>query len=158
MLASEEQRVALAHRRLAETRLRKAWWPWSRARPALGGEDFTLRAFLTGANTLKPYDIARLEPSAFALPGARMAEIRGESSMGWTQFVGVMRDGREVSFGSTFHWECFAMPDGYTAADIVRIRPHERAPEPLYRERPFFTCYVPGLQASAWFPAKDPRP
>jgi len=41
------------------------------------------------------------------------------------------------------------MPPGYTATDIAKIVPAVRgeAPrgEPIYRDRPFFTCYVDGL-------------
>jgi hypothetical protein len=34
------------------------------------------------------------------------------------------------------------MPPGYTAQDVVRILPDEARGEPVYRDRPFFTCYL----------------
>ena len=62
--------------------------------------------------------------------------------MSWTQFVAVMKDGREFSFGTTYSTEFFNMPDGYTAKDVAKILPHETRGDPTYRERPFFNCYL----------------
>ena len=60
-----------------------------------------------------------------------------------------MNDGRTFRFGTRFLTEFFDMPPGYSAADISSIVPAvrgERSDEKLiYRERPFFTCYVDGL-------------
>jgi hypothetical protein len=69
--------------------------------------------------------------------------------MGWTQFQVEMRDGSKFNFGTTFLVEFFALPEGYGVADMLRVIPSERlAPRPaghIYRERPFFTCFVEGL-------------
>ena len=37
------------------------------------------------------------------------------------------------------------MPDGYRGEDVTSIVSHKRGPGELFRERPFFTCYVSGL-------------
>lgn len=104
-----------------------------------------VEVFVAAGNRVNTYDISRLEPSPYALPRERLLEIKGETSMSWTQFVGVMRDGSEFSFGTTFLTEFFDMPAGYTASDVTSIRPHERSEGELFRERPFFTCFVDGL-------------
>lgn len=99
-----------------------------------------VKSFVTSGNCVKSYDIDQLEKSPFAIPLARFIEIRGETSMGWTQFTAVMKDGREFAFGTTYLTEFFHMPDGY----IVKIIPH-KAETAVMRERPFFTCHVIGL-------------
>ena len=106
-------------------------------------------SFATRGNRVNGDDIRELSHSSFAIPLPRMKEIRGETSMSWTEFYAVMKDGTEFRFGTSFLIEFFDMPSGYSAADIVNIIPavrgeaarHERA----YRERSFFTCYVDGL-------------
>ncbi len=42
-------------------------------------------------------------------------------------------------------FDFFQMPQGYTGNDIGSVRSHERLPGEIYRERPFFVCYVEGL-------------
>jgi hypothetical protein len=41
------------------------------------------------------------------------------------------------------------MPEGYSAVDIKKIIPAIREEKPrlekIYRERPFFTCYMDGI-------------
>lgn len=51
---------------------------------------------------------------------------------------------KEFSFGATYHTQFFEMPPGYTATDVVRIKPGQTAPGPTYRERPFFECFIDG--------------
>jgi len=69
--------------------------------------------------------------------------------MAWTEFYAYMSDTKEFRFGTTFLIEFFDMPTGYTANDIVKIVPAGRGEdsrqEHIYREKPFFTCYVEGL-------------
>jgi hypothetical protein len=69
--------------------------------------------------------------------------------MSWTEFYATMRDGAEFRFGTTYLIEFFEMPDEYTAADIEKITPAVRGEKPriekIYRERPFFTCYIDGI-------------
>jgi hypothetical protein len=60
-----------------------------------------------------------------------------------------MHDGQEFRFGTTFSNEFFEMPQGYSAVDIQRITPAVRDEKSwqatIYREKPFFICYVDGL-------------
>jgi hypothetical protein len=69
--------------------------------------------------------------------------------MSWTEFYAIMKDGKEFRFGTTFLIEFFDLPQGYMAADIEKIIPATRGAIPrqerIYREKPFFTCYVDGL-------------
>ena len=69
--------------------------------------------------------------------------------MGWTEFYAIMEDGKEFCFGTTFNIEFFSMPEGYTANNIIKITPAVRGEprkyEQVYRERPFFECYIEKL-------------
>jgi hypothetical protein len=129
--------VELAIRRFGETRTSED--------PFMGYEAI-VKNFVTKGNTVNDYDLRELSLSPFAIPLARMREIRGETSMGWTEFYATMRDGQEFRFGTTFLTEFFSMPPGYTCSDIVRIVPAVRGEKPraemIYREKPFFTCFV----------------
>lgn len=96
------------------------------------------------------YKIKCLDESPYAIPPDRMAEIGGETSMGWTQFTAVMTDGKRFEFGTTFSTEFFDMPVGYAGRDIARIIPTARGARrdpvtAVYREKPFFDCYVEGI-------------
>ena len=64
--------------------------------------------------------------------------------MSWTQFVAVMNDGKEFAFGTTYYFDFFDMPEGYSGTDVARIISHGEG-TPTYRERPFFNLYVTGL-------------
>jgi hypothetical protein len=145
LLASAEAQVALATRRLDETRPRLSLFG-RRAKVTTGSTYADIvKVFAAAGNGVNTYDIASLESSPFAIPVARLKEIQGETSMAWTQFLAVMSDGSEFSFGTTYATEFFSMPDGYTGSAIARIVPHGKGPEPTYRERPFFVCFVDGL-------------
>lgn len=106
-------------------------------------------SFVTKGNTVNDYDLRELLPSNFAIPLSRIREIKSETSMSWTEFYAIMKDGNEFRFGTTFLTEFFDMPVGYSATDIIKIIPAVRGETPrqefIYRERPFFTCYVDGL-------------
>jgi hypothetical protein len=143
LVASRAGWLQLARRRLQETPSSRhiVGFPLWRSRLY----DDIFETFVTSGNRVNSYDIASLEESPYALSTACLHEIKGETSMSWTQFVGVMRDGKEVSFGTTYHTEFFNMPHGYAASDVVAIRPHERLSPDIFRERPFFTCFVNGL-------------
>jgi hypothetical protein len=108
-----------------------------------------VECFVTTGNRVNSYDIENLQKSKFAIPLNRMMEINGETSMGWTEFYGTMSDGAEFRFGTRFHHEFFDMPPDYSATDIQKIVPAIRGEKPkyekVYRERPFFTCYIEGL-------------
>jgi hypothetical protein len=101
-----------------------------------------VKSFVTSGNNVNLYDLDRVEASHFAIPVERQMEIRGETSMGWTAFAAIMDDGKEFSFGTGFLTEFFNMPDGYAPDRIKQIIPHRNEVKPVYREKPFFTCYV----------------
>jgi len=130
-------RVTLALRRFKETR-------------GSDDSDFGHRgvvsAFIAG-NCVSEHDLREIRLSNHAIALARMREIKGETSMSWTQFYAEMSDGEKFCFGTTFSTEFFDMPESYCASDIIKIVP--AAPgarpsdgEPVYRQRPYFTCYI----------------
>ncbi len=108
-----------------------------------------VNSFVTGGNNLNHYDIKELTLSDYSIPLPRLAEINGETSMGWTEFYVTMEDGEEFCFGTTFITEFFSMPEGYTSKNILKITPAVRGEprkfEQVYRERPFFECHIDKL-------------
>jgi hypothetical protein len=145
LVASKNHWVQLALRRFDETR---AYGSGLFRRRRFGrGFDYAsvVETFVAAGNRINAYDIQRLEPSPFALPLRCLREIRGETSMSWTQFVAEMSDSQQFNFGTTFHTEFFSMPPGYFAKDVHRIHAHQREPGELYRERPFFSCFIQEL-------------
>jgi hypothetical protein len=144
LVSSAERLVTLAKERFEETRT-DGLLPEVKRRLGFGMQyDDIIKTFVAGGNCINSYDIANLEKSRFAIPVARMKEIKGETSMSWTQFSAVMKDGREFFFGTAYLTEFFSMPEGYTADDIAVIHAHKGG-APVLRERPFFTCFVQGL-------------
>ena len=105
-----------------------------------------VKSFVCAGNRINDYDIDHLELSRYAIAPERLLEIHGETSMGWTAFSAEMDDGCQFFFGTNFLFEFFNIPEGYTANRISKIT-HKIRPEaePIYRERPFFTCYCDGL-------------
>ena len=149
---SSEDQTALALRRFDETRAdqQKAWWKG----PKKFGKGMQypdiVKSFVCSGSHVAWHHITRIERSPFALTHARLMEIKGETSMSWTQFTGRMSDGKEFEFGTPWSRDFFMMPGGYSAADIAKIEPAERGTRPnngqtIYRERPFFVCYLDGL-------------
>jgi hypothetical protein len=108
-----------------------------------------VETFVCSGNRINHYDIKEINESPYAIPKERMAEIKGETSMGWTQFTVMMKDGSEFEFGTTFLTEFFDMPEGYFAKDIVKIVPviRERynGNKVCYREKPYFDCFIDGF-------------
>lgn len=140
VIESRAARVDLAVRRFQETK--------ESADPFMGYRAI-VSSFVTKENTVDEHDIQSVSVSPYAISMARMLEINGETSMSWTAFSALMMDGKEFKFGTTFLTEFFEMPHGYAASDIVKITPAPRGEryksEGIYRERPFFTCYLDGL-------------
>jgi len=125
-----------------------------------------VKTFVTNGNCINDYDIDRVEKSKFAFPLTIQKQIQGETTMGWTGFAAKMKDGKHFGFGTNFRWEFFQMPDNYSVDDIVEIinhsyvlktgelrshregemtRPEEYKDAVVYRERPFFECYIDNL-------------
>jgi len=152
LLRATNPQIDLALRRFAETAVqeerteqeRKSFLRRLFATAVPFGLTDIVKTFVATGNRVNSWHLDRIEPSPFALPLARLQEIQGETRMGWTQFVGVMRDGKQFSFGTTYHTQFFEMPPGYTATDVVQIIPGEAVAGPTYRERPFFECFIDG--------------
>ena len=125
-----------------------------------------VKTFVASGNCINDYNIERVDKSKFAFPLTTLRQIRGETTMGWTGFAAKMKDGKYFGYGTTFHFEFFQMPDGYSVEDIEEIinhsyvlengelRSHRESNQTLtdewrsaviYRERPFFECYVDNL-------------
>jgi hypothetical protein len=140
VIESATRRVDLALKRFDETR--------KSSDPHMGHR-VIVTLFVTKNNSVNDYSLRELANSSFAIPPPRMKEIKGETSMGWTEFYAVMKDGAEFRFGTTFTTEFFDMPSGYSTSDIAKIIPAIRGETPrqehIYREKPFFICYVEGL-------------
>jgi hypothetical protein len=126
------------------------------------GYEEIVKTFVATGNRVNAYDIARVEPSRFAIPLALLKRVKGETTMGWTGFVLEMHDGKLVPFGTAFLAEFFSIPEPYLFEDAVAVHNHSyvaatgnlRAlsqgmsaqppdydPSSVYRERPYFTCY-----------------
>lgn len=116
--------------------------------------------FITAESRLTSHDILSVERSPYAWPLGTLKTIHGETIMSWTAFVVEMMDGRMFSYGTTFSFEFFDLPDGYTFNEIQSIHSgmiysDEEGMRPFtleahdsikyLRERPFFTCYVDGI-------------
>jgi hypothetical protein len=154
--------VNLAIRRFKEEQKGKSIFSTS---SRLGYYDI-VKNFVTNRNCINDYDIDRVEKSKFAFPLTIQKQIQGETTMGWTGFAAKMKDGKYFGFGTNFRWEFFQMPDNYSVDDIVEIinhsyvlktgelrshregpmtRPEEYKDAVVYRERPFFECYIDNL-------------
>ncbi len=122
-----------------------------------------VKSFVTGGNLVNDYDIKSVEKSRFAIPLSLLKKIEGETAMGWAGFVLEMNDGKLFSFGTSFHVEFFDLPDGYSFEDVKAVHNHpcvgksgkllsmkrgnselnnNYAPDRVYRERPYFVCYI----------------
>ena len=145
-LENPAERVELAMRRFDESRSAKVGV----------GMDYRpiVTSFVAKGNKVNDYDLSRIELSPYAIPLERLQEIRGETSMSWTEFTAVMDDGKEFPFGTRFLMEFFEMPEGYSAQRIQRIIPHEigkprfrpgEAQVRVFRERPYFICYIESI-------------
>ena len=154
--------INLAIRRFKEEQTGKSVFSKS---SGLGYFDI-VKNFVTKGNCINEYDIEPVEKSAFAFPLSIQQQIKGETTMGWTGFVVKMKDGKYFGFGSSFLWEFFQMPENYTSDDIDEIINHSYVSKNgelrqhkvpffnfpddykeavIYRERPFFECYLDEL-------------
>ena len=119
VIESASHTVDLSLKRFEETRKSSDLYMGYRA---------IVTSFVTKGNTVNDYDLKELAQTSFAIPLPRMQEIKGETSMGWTEFYAIMKDGAEFRFGTTYLTEFFDMPSGYSAADIVKVIPAVRGP------------------------------
>ena len=104
--------------------------------------------------------------SKFAFSKEILSKIKGETRMGWTGFIVKMNDSKLFNFGTSFLFHYFQMPEGYEQSDINEIINHsyvlnsgeirsyrdsnkdemeELKTIKIYREKPYFECYVDSL-------------
>ncbi|MDQ3112190.1 MAG: hypothetical protein M3R17_20080 [Bacteroidota bacterium] len=154
--------INLAIKRFKEEQSRQSVFKRS---SGLGYYDI-VRSFVTTGNSINDYDIERIEKSRFAFPLSIQRQIKGETTMGYTGFSAKMKDGTFLGFGTSFHTEFFQIPDNYSPDDVEEIinhsfvlksgelrshrqaeqtRPGEYKDAIVYREKPFFECYIDSL-------------
>jgi hypothetical protein len=149
MFGNPGKLIELATRRLAE--LTKDEYQYK----------LVLGSFVIRGSTVPIYEVSRVELSPYAWSEEILRRIHGETTMGWTSFTAKMKDGKIFSFGTTFSFEFFDLPEGYSYNDIVEIHSGMVADEngvekkffhdwsgKYYREKPFFYCYSEFLPAS----------
>jgi len=153
MLRAREVAVDLAARRILEEGRGKGVFA---RKPDPSRE--IIAQFVTKGNRLNSYDVADVEPSRFAIQ-----RVEGETVMSWTGFVFVMKDGKAFSFGTTFLYQFFDLPSGYSYADVDQVHNHSYVSDDgkitlirhdtelwkgalsrmkVYREKPFFDCFL----------------
>ncbi|HWX56534.1 MAG TPA: hypothetical protein VN176_18270 [Verrucomicrobiae bacterium] len=126
--------------------------------------NMVVETFVAGGSRIDDYQISAVGPSPYAWPLAILKQIHGETVMSWTAFVVEMKDGTMYSYGTSFCFEFFDIPEGYSYSDIAKIRSgmlysqgrglqafsldHQKQIQP-YREKPFFTCYLKQLDSLA---------
>lgn len=156
MLRESSAVVKLAMRRFEQEKTGKGIFRFKNAYETI------VKTFVASGNRVNDYDIAKVEPSRYAIPLGLLKQIKSETSMSWTGFVLEMRDGKLIAFGTTFSMEFFDIPDGYTFDEVVAVHNHSyvspngelrslvlgMAPQfseydrsLVYRERPYFICY-----------------
>lgn len=101
-----------------------------------------VKHFVTTGNRVNLYDIDRVEPSPYAIPVALLSQVHGETSMSWTQFAAILDNGTEVAFGTSYLMEFFDIPNEFSWERVVKIVCHRSTTQPVYRQRPYFTCFV----------------
>jgi hypothetical protein len=122
--------------------------------------NMVVESFVANGSRIADYVISEVEPSPYAWPIAVLKQVHGETVMSWTAFVVEMKDGTMHSYGTSFCFEFFDMPTGYSYTDIARIHSGmlysqeyglqafsmdlQKEIQP-YREKPFFTCYLKQL-------------
>jgi hypothetical protein len=147
----KERQVDLALRRFEQTRHNPDNHRW------------VVSSFVTGASQLSEWEVDIVEHSPYAWDIPTLKQIGGETAMSWTAFVTEMRDGRMMPYGTSFSVEFFYLPVGYGFRDIARIHngmlysetfgltpwtPDLHKQVEVYREKPYFTCYLAGLEQS----------
>jgi len=137
-----------------------ALYRFNQLQPQPSQYNMVVESFVAKGSRIADYVISEVEPSPYAWPIAVLKQIHGETVMSWTAFVVEMKDGTMHSYGTSFCFEFFDMPTGYSYTDIARIHSGmlysqeyglqafsmdlQKEIQP-YREKPFFTCYLKQL-------------
>lgn len=77
--------------------------------------------FVANKSSVAGYKVIRVEASPFAWPLSTLRKIHGETTMGWTAFVVEMNDGRRFSYGTSFEFEFFDLPQGYCSRILKKF-------------------------------------
>ena len=128
-----------------------------------------LKTFVTKGNRINVYDIANVQKSRFAIPVEIIQKIKGETAMSWTAFVIEFKNGEKLSFGTSWSFQFFDIPNEFNFENFTnvisgvylnkdnQIEPHksilsliddkERKERLkfIYREKPFFECFLDEL-------------
>src|SRR5690348_1541652 len=137
-----------------------ALYRFNQLQPQPSQYNMVVESFVANGSRIADYVISEVEPSPYAWPITVLKQIHGETVMSWTAFVVEMKDGTMHSYGTSFCFEFFDLPEGYSYKDIARIHsgmtysPQQGLREfsldslqsgRIYREKPFFTCYLDQL-------------
>lgn len=156
---SKEKTINLAKRRIKEELSGQGY---------LGGNDpygQIVSVFVATGNKVNDYDIAKVTVSKYAIPNSLRLKIHGETFMGWTGWVFEMNDGKLFQFGSSFSFDYFDMPKGYSFDDVKEVHnhsylnntgklcklyqgslpPEEYNRKNVFREKIYFECAVDGI-------------
>jgi len=122
-----------------------------------------VKIFATYGNRIDESDIDFVEKSRFATPNHLLDQIQCETSMSWTAFVIEMNDGSFFSYGTSYRKEFFDLPENFSFSDVKELHTHsyvgknnnivkikcgtnsfdeEYDLSKVYREKPFFICYI----------------
>ncbi len=157
IIRKNDKYVDLACRRLDEEKSGKSIFKNKK-----NGYRDIVKSFVAGGNRINDYDIKSVEKSRFAIPLPLLGQIEGETVMSWTGFVLEMKDGKIFSFGSSFLFAFFDLPDEYDFNSVAKVHNHsyvadsgelvsvrdmedftkQYKPSKVYRERPYFECYI----------------
>src|ERR1043165_1131494 len=157
VLQSRERLVELAKRRIKEDMGRKG---------TLNVPDpygSIVSSFVSNGNRVNDYEVRSAAESKYAIPLSLLSQIRGETTMGWTGWVFKMKDGKVFSYGTTFRFEFFQLPENYSFVDVAAVINHRFVDafgevrslriggtrnydvNAVFRERVYFICAVAGL-------------
>ncbi len=156
ILQSRQRLIEFAKRRILEER---------RSRKRIVADRFghVLSVFVASGNRVSDYQVSSASESKYAIPLNLLSQIHSETSMGWTGWVFKMNDGKLFSYGTSFNFEFFELPENYSFANVVEVINHSfvdatgavislETGEPenyvrstVFRERVHFMCAVDGI-------------
>jgi hypothetical protein len=151
ILQSKQKQIELALRRFKQLRWRRSQY---RA---------VVESFVCAGSRVADDQLKNVELSPFAWPIELLRNIHRETTTRWTAFVAEMNDGTMHSYGASFMFEFFELPEGYSHSSITKIHSgfvysktgglEKFSIEALkkmqpYREMPFFTSYLQALDDS----------
>jgi hypothetical protein len=95
-----------------------------------------------GKNWVRIEDLAAVTESPFRLPAQFANELyrNGESGMGYTRFTVSFSDGSEAAYITGNAVDFIQYPEGKSAADVVKVKPHKAKPDSVLRCPRYFWC------------------